>query len=59
MHTLKAVLDRMEKFHLPINLIKSSFLAASTKVLGHIISAEGKSACPEQTASPPCTVVPA
>jgi len=51
MQTLKEVLDRMEKFHLPINLIKSSFLTASTKVLGHIISAEGKSACPEQTAA--------
>ena len=51
MEILKQVLDRMEQFHLPINLIKSSFLEASTKVLGHIISAAGKSACPEQTAA--------
>ena len=45
---LALVLDRMELYHLPINLLKSSFLTSSTKVLGHIIDEHGKSACPEQ-----------
>ena len=45
---LEQVLSHLQKFNLPVNLIKSLFLQRETTVLGYIVDEHGKRADPRQ-----------